>query len=107
MSWDIDLIKDEKIVEAPSHQEGGIIAVGGTEFATISVTYNYNHYFCEYLDKKDGFRWLDKRPVEEAIPRLKSAIEKLGTEQTGNYWENTPGNAGIERRSGRCSSGRR
>ena len=97
MSYDIDLISEEtgEIVEIPIHEEGGTYVLGGTDLATLSVTYNYGEFYYETLNSKEGIRCLDGMRARDATEFLSSAIEILGTERSEDYWEATPGNAGA------------
>ena len=77
-----------------SHQEGGVIAFGGSNEASMSVTYNYSEYYYNTIDKDEGFRWLNGKTAKDTIIRLEKAVKKLGTDFSGDYWESTEGNAG-------------
>ena len=92
MGWWVTLEGDEISVE--SHQEGGVIAVGGTTEPSMSVTYNYSPYYHKYLDEEEGFRWLNKKTAKDTLERLEKAVKELGTEQNPDYWKATEGNAG-------------
>ena len=81
-------------VEAPHHAEGGTFAVTGMPVAELNVTYNYSQYFYNTLDADDGLRWLDGKTAKDAVPVLKQAVARLGTNQSDDYWEATEGNAG-------------
>ena len=94
MSWNVSLWQGAEVVDVPSHQEGGIIAIGGNTGADMSVTYNYSGYYYEYLDSATGLKWLDGRQAKSCIERLESAVVKLGDKQDEDYWAKTPGNAG-------------
>lgn len=96
MGWDVDLIDEQgQTVEVPIQQEGGIIAVGGSPYASMSVTWNYSKFYYEHLDESEGFRWLNGKKAKDTIERLSKAILELGTEQSvRGYWEGTKGNAG-------------
>lgn len=87
MSWWITLENENgAAVQVANHSEGGTYAIGGTTDAELNVTYNYAPHF--------GFRSLDGRTGEETIPELEVAVQKLGTERSGDYWESTAGNTG-------------
>ena len=94
MSWDVDLVDNEgKIVEVVPHQEGGIIAMGGEDQATMNVTYNYAKHFYDNLPDP-GFKWLNGKKAKDTIEILEKAVKELGTETSNDYWEATEGNAG-------------
>ncbi|MEK7092133.1 MAG: hypothetical protein AAB907_00750 [Patescibacteria group bacterium] len=95
MSWDVYLTKNGKPVEVNRHCEGGIYAVGGSTEADLNVTYNYNPFYYQFLDKEKGLRWLDQKITRDCTHRLYEAIKKLGTNRDKNYWASTPGNAGY------------
>lgn len=73
---------------------GGTYQVGGTTETTLNVTCNYGRHYGEHLDA-DRLSWLDGKNGAETQARLESAVEALGTEQSGDYWKSTPGNAGY------------
>lgn len=96
MGYDISLV-DEKTreeVKVKNHKEGGIIVIGGSKLADISVTYNYSKYYYEHLDEDKGIRWIYNKKYDEIRDRLEGTISILGTNRSNNYWESTPGNAG-------------
>lgn len=94
MGWDIDLADNNGTVRVQSHQEGSIIAVGGSDLAEMTVTYNYGRLFYLALDREQGFNWLDGKKAQDTIERLEQAITALGTQRDPDYWKDTPGNAG-------------
>ena len=94
MSWDITLGKT-KPVEVDSHSEGGTYAMGGIDAAELNITYNYSKHYYNWLDKKEGLRWLADKPARETIKRLQRAVDALGTYRDKNYWLGTQGNAGY------------
>ena len=63
--------------------------------AEFNITFNYSKWFRQYLDHKEGLEWLYGKKAIDTIPRLMSAIEWLGTNQSDDYWEATSGNAGF------------
>ena len=65
----------------------------GTEWAEMSVTYNYSEFFRLTLPE-GGLRSLGKMKAAESIPLLEGAIMFLGAEQDEDYWKPTQGNAG-------------
>lgn len=97
MSYDIDLIdpKDNSIVRVDRHSEGGTYVLGGTDYAEINITYNYNRYFADTIDPDLGIRWLYGKDAKNTIDRLESSVKELGVERDIDYWKPTPGNAGY------------
>lgn len=88
MSWDIDLdYPDGREIQVDIHEEGGTYALGGTDQASLNVTYNYGKHF--------DFNKLDGRTAEDCIPEMEEAVKELGTERDSDYWKATPGNAGY------------
>lgn len=94
MGYDIQLVKDGKIVNVDKHCEGGIIEVGGSSTADISITYNYYDFFKKSLSPRKGIRWLYGKKAKNTIGRLEKAVKELGVDRDDNYWKATPGNAG-------------
>jgi len=98
MSYDINMMEPGKneVIEfkAPHQFRGGTYAVGGSNEAWLNITYNYGKFYYDTIDKEKGIRWLYGKTGEECLPILKIAVEELGTEQSDNYWDATPGNAG-------------
>lgn len=94
MGYDVSLCDERGPVEVPSHTEGGTIRVGGSDTASISITYNYSFFFYHFLDREQGLRWLYGKTGQETIARLEQAVETLGTRRHDDYWTATPGNAG-------------
>lgn len=97
MGYDIklkDAVSGETILFDSPHQiRGGTYAVGGTDEAWLSVTYNYSKHFYRVVDEKDGIRVLYGKTGAESIPILKEAISKLKNDVSDDYWEATEGNA--------------
>jgi len=93
MGWGVSLKTQQgHYAEVPTHQEDGVVAVGGTQDAWMAVTYSYGPLF---LSAGLDFSTLDKKTGAEAYPILKATIEKLGsTTPDSNYWKACPGNAG-------------
>ncbi len=94
MSHDVSLMKDGKICEVPSHEEGGTYALGGLPEASLNITYNYSWFYYHFLDKRKGLKWLYGKSAKETIPRLEKAVKTLGDKTYEDYWVPTPGNAG-------------
>src|SRR3990167_8652228 len=95
MSYDITLKYGRKLAKVDKFEEGGTYVLGGTDEATLNITYNYSLFYYSFLDKKMGLRWLYKKKAKNTIIRLKKAIKKLGICQYKDYWADTPGNAGY------------
>lgn len=99
MSYDIclkDPNTDEVIhFDKPHHIKGGTYAIGGTTEAWLNITYNYGEHFRNHIDAEEGIRWIYGKTGEEVLPKLRAAVETLGTEAYSDYWKSTPGNAGI------------
>jgi len=100
MSYDIDLVYEkangEKLLaKGMPHTEGGTIAIGGDNCASMNVTYNYGFFYYHFLDKDLGIRWLYGKKAKDTVERLEAAIKILGTKKyEKDYWAPTPGNAG-------------
>lgn len=97
MSYDLGLYQDgdqDRPVQVQLHTEGGTYAMNGTTDAELNITYNYSSFFYEHIDQEKGLRWLYGRKAKDCIDRLAKACEALGVEQSQDYWESTPGNAG-------------
>ncbi len=75
------------MVKVPEFTEGGTYPIGGTDVADLNVTYNYAKHF--------DYRQLNGMKAEDSVPILQEAVDRLGTEQTNDYWAGTPGNAGY------------
>lgn len=99
------------ICDVESHQEGGVVQVGGSSEASLNVTYNYAWFYFHFLDQENGIRALNGQRAGDWIERLEKAVEVLGDKQyveypdgfmlggknpkgVVNYWAPTPGNAG-------------
>jgi hypothetical protein len=95
MSYDISLTNDEGVpLPVENHTEGATFAMGGIEYATTNITYNYSWFYRQFIDKKEGISWLDGKTGKGCLERLKRAIAALGTDRYDDYWAPTPGNAG-------------
>lgn len=95
MSYDVSL-KDARTgetVELPIAHDirGGTYQVGGTSRAWLNVTYNYCGILRSVLPE-GGLYELQGKTVEETIPLLKEAIEKLAPDDEEDYWKETSGN---------------
>lgn len=99
MSYDVDLRDaDGELVEVELFAEGGTYVMGGTNWASLNVTYNYaEQYWRKSVDGGlgDGLRTLHKQRAGDMIDLLENAVTILGVNQSDNYWEATDGNAGY------------
>lgn len=87
------------------HAEGGTYVMGGTDEAELNVTYNYGRHFHEAWEKAGGTfdgdgdgslgSMLGEKRAGDTIELLARAVEILGTARGPDYWEATPGNAGV------------
>ena len=97
MSYDINLLDPvtRKVLEVdqPHQIAGGTRCVGGTTGLWLNITYNYSKYFYRVLDAEKGIRIIYGMTGAESIPILRTAIDKLGTDVSDDYWEATEGNA--------------
>jgi hypothetical protein len=107
MSYDIDLLdpvtKQTIRFDAVHHIKGGNYVLGGTDEASLNVTYNYSKHFCRVFEEFEdptrlekklfGIRILDGRTGAESIPILRKAISTLGDDVDEDYWKATEGNA--------------
>lgn len=89
--WVYLYTEEEELVEVTSHEEGGTRVVGGSTRAQLNVTYNYSDLYHEHdFSIKD----LHRQTAGSTILKLTLIVDKLGVEQSDDYWEPTPGNAG-------------
>ena len=88
MSWDCDLcdpVTGEVIIFDFKHDmRGGTFALGGTNQATLNVTYNYGKHFY--------FRLLHGKTGAESILIFEREIKKLNEDVDPDYWKPTQGN---------------
>lgn len=98
MSYDVDLINaDGEIVEVENHEEGGTYALGGTNWASLNVAWNYGkQYWRKPIDGGlgEGLKTLHKQRAGDVIDLLENSVKILGTKTSDDYWEDTDGNAG-------------
>lgn len=96
MSYDINLCDpvthDVLELDDPHDMRGGTYAMGGTREAHLNVTYNYGSAFRKVLGE-GGIRTIYGMTGAESIPVLQRAADQLGDDTTGNYWDDTEGNA--------------
>jgi len=88
MSWWISLEhpETEECAEVEKFTAGGTYAIGGTDEATLNVTYNYGKHY--------DFKALNGLIAEKTIKSLEATVEELGTQKDDDYWASTPGNCG-------------
>jgi len=98
MSYDIKMLDPitKKVItlDTPHYFEGGTYFIGGSNKAWLNITYNYSKFYYDLISEKMGIRWIYNKTGKECLPILEKAVAHLGTEQSNNYWETTPGNAG-------------
>jgi hypothetical protein len=88
MSWWISLQDEQgEVVSVEPFTEGGTYALGGSTEAELNVTYNYGKHFA-FRDELDG------KKASEVTALMETKIAELGTEQSADYWEASPGNVG-------------
>lgn len=113
MSYDITLkdpvTKKTLELDSPHQIKGGTYAIGGTQEAWLSITYNYSRwYYKDEVFPSQGIRTIYGMSGAESIPVLKAAIsalenstdeisdeERRECEEQGatGYWMPTKGNA--------------
>ena len=97
MSYNMSIV-DEKghivRLKEKHNLRGGTYAVGGEEYATFNITYNYSEVYA-LLCGPDFIKNLDGMTIQESIGVLMYAISKLGTSDPyeRDYWAPTLGNA--------------
>ena len=95
MSYDIDLncpVTNKVIKFDFNHNmKGGTYAVGGTNEASLNVTYNYAPIFYKLFHEK-GIHTLYGMSGSESISLISTAILKLSDDVSKDYWECTEGN---------------
>ena len=98
MSYSIHLAPipdDSSVLELADvhHERGGTYVLGGTNQASLSVTYNYSGHFARAF--VGGIRSLYGRTARESIALLDHGISILGTAEPpdADYWQPTAGNA--------------
>jgi hypothetical protein len=95
MSYEVTMVdpKTEETAQLPvAHADGGTYVEGGSNDASLNVTYNYSELF--RIFHPEGLWWLNGKTGDESILLLNKGIEALGIEQDPDYWKATPGNAG-------------
>lgn len=98
MSYDIGLVDaasgEPCVLDAPHPLRGGTYAVGGTDEASLNVTYNYGKHFYRVLGER-GIRAIYGMTGRDSLPVLDAAIAQLGTDESSDYWAPTEGNARL------------
>lgn len=96
MSRSVQLVDsmDGRPLEAPTRVKGGTYSLTGVPMADLSVTGNYHGIIVDATGWEDGIRHLHGRRAGDTVPELRAAVRLLGTEQSMDYWEDTPGNVG-------------
>ena len=96
MSYDIDLLDPvtEKTIEFESSHAivGGTYRLGGSNEASLNITYNYASIFKQYLGDY-GIRTIYGMTGADSIPLLETAINALDDDVDPDYWKATEGNA--------------
>jgi len=97
MSYDIDLndpITGNVIeFDTPHQLRGGTYRVGGSNNASLNITYNYSRFYYNVLDEDKGIRAIYGMTGADSIPVLEAAISLLGDDVSEDYWDATEGNA--------------
>lgn len=96
MSYDVELkdAQNNPCIVA-NFQEGGTQPIGGSEEASLNITYNYSFFYYHFLDHKEGLNWLNGKLAKDCISRLDVASELLCQGPAhDDYWAATPANAG-------------
>jgi hypothetical protein len=112
MSYWVSLFTlDKELVTVTNHSEGGTYALGGSERASLNVTYNYSGPIASAFNHaasnlgweearvleatKQGLRYIHDKRAGEVLPLLKLAVEFLGDQpDRTDYWKPSTGNAG-------------
>ena len=96
MSYDIDLLdpvtRKVIIFEDRHHMRGGTFEVGGSNEASLNITYNYAKFFYDHMGD-EGIRSIYGKSGADSIPMLEGVIAALGDDVNEDYWEATEGNA--------------
>jgi hypothetical protein len=79
MSFWVYLEQDGEEVSVENHEEGGTYAIGGTQAAELTVTYNYSPHYFRALDAEKGLRWLHGQKARACVSRMEKAVADLGT----------------------------
>lgn len=96
MSRSVQLVGPEgQVLEAPTRSKGGTYAVTGVPRTDLSVTSNYHGIIVDATGWEDGISHLHGRRAGDTVQALRAAVQLLGTDQSVDYWEPTPGNVGY------------
>lgn len=100
MSWWVYLEGEDGAVQVAPHMEGGTVEIGGTQDASMNVTYNYGEVFRLVWPSNLGNsgalkEMIDGRTGRESAPVLAVAVAKCGNASPyrEDYWAPTIGNA--------------
>jgi len=97
MSYDIDLVHPdtkEVVMFSGKHQlAGGTYCVGGTNEASLNITYNYSKHYMRVFMNDEGVRSIYGMKAIDSIPVLAKAASQLKDDRSSDYWEPTEGNA--------------
>ena len=95
MGWDIQYVDENgDCVKVDNLTYGSTVAIGGSDDADMSLTWNYSPFYFRSVNKDTGLRWINLQKGEDVKEVLEKAVKELGTEQAEDYWADTPGNAG-------------
>lgn len=103
MSYDISIIceccQQPLKFETPQQLIGGTVPydpISGRilprQEAETNITFNYYKHFRSTLGE-EGVKGIHGKSVVETMPILRFAIQKLGADESEDYWEPTEGNA--------------
>ena len=112
MSWDVHIVDATSgqtlELSEPHHLAGGTYLVTdgadwpedagnppppSTKRAWLNVTYNYSRHYRE-LWGDASLNHIHDMTVEQCLPEVQQAADRLGTETDPDYWAGTAGNAG-------------
>ena len=85
---------DHPPLTVDAFEDGGTYCVGGTDEASLNITYNYGGIFRRVLGD-GGIRSLYSKTGAEMAPKLREAVAALGEDRDDDYWRATDGNAGA------------
>lgn len=91
---DVEGFQAGSILEAKVDEDGKLVPVNSTT-PHMNITYNYGKFYYESIDNELGIRWLYGKTGADTVQRLYEAVNHLGIDQSDDYWEATPGNAGY------------
>lgn len=84
-------------VQVRPFSAGSVYAIGGSDEADISITYNYSKLYARVpsWDGKTLRNLVRDQRAGDILPKLREGLAHLGSEKSADYWEPTPGNAGA------------